>query len=179
MGTSPMRAQERATSAHAALDTILAAQLEAHAELLRAVRDHRDAVRRADVEALGRAQAAQSGAVRTIAELEDRRRRLLEAVPARGTRGAGPQPVRTLAEFCADAPEGVRQRLAALGAALRSAAEEARREQAGLREAIAALVRHAEGLGRTVARRLNECATYGRRGVGPGHGASLALDLST
>lgn len=170
------------------LESLLGAMVSEH-ETWRGLLDHhRDAIKRADGEAVQNAVARQSGVLQAIADLEEKRRRLVDrAIAAEGILGkgvpggvrssaagstaapAGPEPLArvgpvTLSQIAAALPEPSRTRLLELAGRLRFLLADIETQNRTLRTATAALISHMEGLMRQVARRLSHSGTYGRKG---------------
>jgi type VI protein secretion system component VasF len=160
------------------LEAALAGLLEANRTLLTLAGEHRNALARADLEALRRVISRQNQAVQQVAEHERSR---LEAVAALA--GPGPEmgaaagkarrpaagvrdeaPLRGLSAAIEKVTEPARSRLLTLGDRLRELLLALHREQAALRAAAESLSTHMQGLMRQVYGRLSHAGTYGRAG---------------
>lgn len=168
------------------LESLLGAMVSEH-ETWRGLLDtHRDAIRQADSEAVRHAVARQSSVLQSIADLEEKRRRLVDrAVATDGILGIGngnaaPDPESnpasatavplarigpvTLSQIAASLPEPSRTRLLELAGRLRFLLADIETQNRTLRTATTSLIAHMEGLMRQVARRLSHSGTYGRKG---------------
>ncbi len=124
---------------------------------------HREAIRRADADAMRACVQEQTRTLERAQGLDQDRRRvvaLAERALGTGRRGA---PT-TVAEIAAALTEPRRSRLLARGEALRRAMLEYRSQAGSLEAAARALAAHMEGLMRQVGRRLSEAGVYGARG---------------
>jgi len=164
------------------LGSLLGDMTAAHESWLEAVHAHRDAVRRADTNAMQAALTAQQTCARRVVELEEQRRAVVER--ASQLPEFTPSPMRprqgplTLGEIAAITPQPVRDRLVERAAHLRALIGDLRRANSTLQAASGALLAHTEGLMRQVARRLSTAGTYGRRGfVEPAPTLACAVDL--
>lgn len=182
-GQERVQTHERTrTDLAADLDSLLADMTGAHESWLAAVHAHRDAVRRADTNAMQAALTAQQNCATRVVELEEKRRAVVER--AARLPEFSPSPMRprqgplTLGEIAAITPAPVRDRLVERATHLRSLIGDLRRANSTLQAASAALLAHTEGLMRQVARRLSTAGTYGRRGfVEPAASLACAVDL--
>lgn len=150
-----------------------------HERLLRFAEDQRAAVRRADPTRLEQATRGQAECLQRVADLEERRRRLVEtASHGELTRGAV-----TLSDIAGRLSEPDRSRLLAQASRVRELIGRAQEEQRALGAVMRSLSKHMEGLMRQVARRMNPAGTYGRRGVveagAPAAAALRAVDLNS
>lgn len=145
-------------------------------ESIEACVDRREAsVRSADLAALSQAVADESAVIQLVAEIEQRRGRLSEALAAAlGADSPGDVNVRWI---CERAPAGTR-RLAEASNALRERVERVQRRNASARIALETLVSHMKGLLQSAERRLSHTGVYGRRGcVEVGAPVLSAMDL--
>lgn len=160
----------------AELAPLLSAMTSTAEAYLSALRDHRDAVRRADPSAMGEAMAREAQCLQQLSKLEDSRRRLVQKAEAAGF-WPGKGPI-TLTGLAAKAPDDRKGLLVAAAAHLRGLMQDATREQGILRQAATALAGHVEGIVRQVAQSLSHTGTYGRMGVvAAGPAVISALDL--
>lgn len=144
--------------------------VEAQEQLLHASREQGEALRRADLAALARADQRSASARDTLAALEARGRNALKLAGL---------PTGTLRDLCARLPEPARANALARADRVRALAETTLREQRRVGEAGRVLARHMQGLSQQVGRRLNHAGVYGRHGgVGPGPVIASGLDMT-
>ncbi len=161
------------------LSDLLAGLAGEHEKLLGLAEEQRSAARRADPARLEQATRVQAECLRRVADLEERRRRVVQrASQSEPTRGAV-----TLSEIAGRLSEPDRSRLVAQASRVRELIARARDEQRALGVVMRSLSQHMEGLMRQVARRMNPAGTYGRRGVvdagAPGVAALRAVDMNS
>jgi len=176
MKPSNHHAAYSATALAGELAPLLTAMTETAELYLVALRDHRDAVRRADPASMSGAMSREAQALQQLSRLEDSRRKLVQKAEAAGL-WPGKGPI-TLTGLAAKAPEDRRGFLVATASHLRGLMLEAAQEQGVLRQAATALAGHIEGIVRQVAQSLSHTGTYGRMGVvAAGPAVISALDL--
>lgn len=164
------------TSLAAELAPLLSAMTATAQAYLVALRDHRDAVRRADPTSMSEAMSREAECLQQLSKLEDTRRRLVQRAEGAGF-WPGKGPI-TLSGLAAKTPDDRKGLLVAAASHLRSLMQEATREQGVLRQAAIALAGHVEGIVRQVAQSLSHTGTYGRMGVvAAGPAVVSALDL--
>lgn len=143
---------------------------------LEACAEARDgAIRAADLAALGQAVSDESAVVQTIAEIEQRRGRVSEAIAD----ALGAVSVRDVtAGWIAERVPAARERLETAGAELRSRIERVQRRNAASRVALETLSAHMRGLLQSTERRMSHAGVYGRRGsVEAGARVLSSMDL--
>lgn len=154
------------------LERLLADLIGAHEDLLRLTVEHRAAIAAADSRRLRVCIDAQTGTLGRLAELDERRRRLVAAAAL----PAGGEP--TLSAVAERLPEPLRGRTLAAAGRLRELIAAVHREARTVRQATHSLLSHMEGLMRQIGRRLSEAGTYGRAGgVIAGPPLPCALDV--
>lgn len=170
------------------LESLLGALVSEHESWRGLLDTHRDAIKRADGEAVQQAVMRQSLVLQSIADLEEKRRRLVDrAIASDGILGKGsanPKPAPstievgtssassplarvgpvTLSQIAESLPEPSRTRLLELAGRLRFLLTDIETQNRTLRTATNSLIAHMEGLMRQVARRLSHSGTYGRKG---------------
>jgi hypothetical protein len=159
------------------LEGVLTALLRGYQELRGLAGEHREAIRRADTGAIGRAVARQTAVLQALADAEERRRALIA-----GATGVVTLPrtgrATTLSDVAAFVPEPARGRLLALAAELKEHMRAVQMQGTSLRAAATGLVAHMEGLMRQVGKQLSHAGTYSPRGVVDARVAVVsALDL--
>jgi hypothetical protein len=159
----------RGPAALAALGTDLEALIVAlgheHAGLLEAVKEHRTALAKADVEGVERAVGRENERVQVIAELERRRLAVLGRIAeATGQSGAPASQRPTLAWAAGLLPEPVRGRVLLAGAALKERLMEVSSHTKVVRQAAESVAMQMEGLLRQMSQRLSHAGTYGPGG---------------
>lgn len=163
------------------LGTLLTRLTERYTRAHRLLGEHREAIRRADGDAVAALVEQQATVLADIESLDKRRRDLIAATAAAFPhviveRG---KPV-TLTQLASILPEADRARLTASAENLRRLAQDVKDRTASIRAATATLLAHMEGLVRQVGKQLSHAGTYGRRGVVESGSAVLsALDLRT
>jgi chromosome segregation ATPase len=146
----------------AELERVLEAQHRGHEQLLDQVRRNREAVRRADMEAIQEICAQQNAVGQDLAELEKERLALVGSL----TRELAPEATRplTVAEVAASLEPGAAERLQARAEALRPLVARVRDESSVVRQAAEALARHMTGIVQVVHSVLSRAPVYGRKG---------------
>jgi len=130
------------------------------------VQSHREAIQRADANAIAQALEQQQTLARNAATCDQRRRELVaRSVRAFPTLANSPQDKVTLSDLARCAPDSLRGQLMSAAAALRTLVSTVAAESASLRSATITLMAHMEGLVRQVGRSLSHAGTYSRRGV--------------
>lgn len=171
---APGAAEAAAVSLESEVESLLGAMKQSQESLLAAVREHRDAISRADQRAIQAGLERHRQAIEEIRGVEEQRVRLGARI---GGRSGGTRV--TLGEILGRVPGAARERLAVLAAGVREVAITAQREQRALGEASLALAGHMEGLMRGVSARVSEAGTYGRRGYVETGGRGVGtLDVS-
>lgn len=155
------------------IESILREQSEAHERLLGMMAHKREALRRADRDAVMAWCAKENELVGAISELEKRRLSLVAELTLAMDPGARePMPLRDLAQRLAEPERG---RLLALRAALREKIERAQREAGSARRSTERLLAHMQGLIQSVGTMIGGSGTYG-----PGVGrAEASMNVST
>ncbi len=127
---------------------------------------HRDAIRRADTQAMQIAIDHHAALMRDLSSLEFRRCELVaratSSFPQLSTNTRHPITLSDLTSAC---PAHDRNQLLSLASDLKSRVTRVREITQSLRSATATLLAHMEGLMRHVARQLSHAGTYSRRGV--------------
>lgn len=158
----------------AELETLLRELLVEHEQLLTVTGMQKEAIAKANTDALACCVHQQNAIVQRVAELEKRRlglvarlgERLRPAQPRGGPASGGIVPDRpTIAWLAQTFPEPTRGRVIAAADRLRELLKRLHREHVALKEATTTLATHMEGVLRQVAGRLSHAGTYGRRGV--------------
>ena len=150
---------------------------ERYTVVLRLLREHHEAIRRADGAAVGEVTERQTLVIAEIEALDRRRRDLVAAAAAAFPQAAQGRTL-TITHLAALLPEPDRSRLTNGAERLRELAGEVKERSASIRAATATLVAHVEGLVRQVGKQLSHAGTYGRRGVvESGQPVLSALDL--
>jgi hypothetical protein len=162
----------------ALLEQILHRQLEHHQRMLECMERNREAVRRADMEAITRVCQEQNSIAQQLSELEKSRLavvgRLTECLQPQA---AAPLSVSQIAEAVGEPAGG---RLLALAGQLRTTVQELRRMSSVVRTAAEALARHMSGLMQTVHSVLTRARVYSHRGrLTPGAQARFSIDVTT
>jgi hypothetical protein len=145
-----------------ALEHVLRAQLDGHQRILTCIKRKREAIRQADIAEVDRICADENTILKRVSEFEKHR---LELV-GRSTLAISPRasvPL-TISEISSAAPEPLRTTLAVLGAQLREALMDVKRESSIVRAAAEALSRHMSGIVQTVHSALSRAGVYGARG---------------
>lgn len=162
--SSPPRASQMDFPAAAeALDRLLRGLLEAHQRLLACLNRKKEAIRKADVDALAAMGSEESALVSRIEEIE-RHRAGVMAVIARLAPPDAAQPL-TVSAIARMLPEPRQSHMLALAAQVRDALQDVRRESSVIRAAAESLSRHMTGLVRTVHSALSRARVYGNRGT--------------
>ena len=156
------------------LESVLAAMIEAHEQMLAIAGSHRAAIARADGQGV-QACVEQMGVLAArVAELELQRRDIVASL-TRPSRGEKP----TVSVVAAGLPEPIRSRVLALAARLRDLLFRLRREMGVIKAATQSLVAHMDGLMQQVARAMSQTRLYDPRGrIDPGGPAACGLDLT-
>ncbi|MHC4429989.1 MAG: flagellar protein FlgN [Planctomycetota bacterium] len=157
-----MNDQETILRTVAELERVLQAQHQGHEQLLDQVRRNREAVRRADMEAIQEICARQNAVGQQLAELEKERLALVGSLTSK----LAPEAARplTVAEITARLEPGAAERLQARADALRPLVARVREESSVVRQAAEALARHMTGIVQVVHSVLSRAPVYGRRG---------------
>ncbi|GEM_PF-373208 len=179
-------ASRKGTDLASELESLLGAMVCEHETWRGLIDSHRVALKKADGDAVQDAVIQQSRVLQTIADLEEKRRRLVDrAIATEGILGKGSgaiaaRPVAaastsstaplarvgpvTLSQIAGSLPEPSRTRLLELAGRLRFLLGDIENQNRTLRMATNSLIVHMEGLMRQVARRLSHSGTYGRKG---------------
>jgi hypothetical protein len=144
------------------LASILDELARAYEAIEASVERRESAVRGADLAALARAVAEESAVIQAVAEIEQRRGRLAEAIA--GALGA-PSANDVNARWIAQRVPACAQRLLAASGSLRERVERVQRRNASARVALETLASHMKGLLQTAERRMSHAGVYGRRGA--------------
>jgi hypothetical protein len=161
-----------------ALERILRRQLEDHERMLACLQRNREAVRRADMEAIRFVCQEQNSIAQQMAEVEKSRLtvvgRLTEILQPQAS---APLSVSQIAEAVGE-PAG--HRLTGLAGQLRVAVGEVRRTSSVVRTAADALARHMSGLMQTVQSALSRARVYSHRGrLATGAQSRFSIDLTS
>ena len=143
------------------LQSILDTQAEGYRRLLTSIDRQRDAIRRADLEAVPTIAEVQQKIVDRLRGLDERR----EVVGRDLAIELGLDAESTLKQLVESLPEERGDRLSVRAAELRELVEKARHEQSVVKTAGDALARHMAGLVQSVAGTLSGTGVYGRRGM--------------
>ncbi|MHC4218133.1 MAG: flagellar export chaperone FlgN [Planctomycetota bacterium] len=144
------------------LEQLLLRQLEDHKRMLVCLEQNREAVRRADMDAIKQVCQEQNSIAQRLAELEKSRLVVVGRMTQRlQPQAAAPLSMQQIAEAVGE-PAG--DRLAGLAGQLRASVEEVRKASAVVRKAGDALARHMSGLMQTVHSALTRARVYSRRG---------------
>lgn len=146
-----------------------------HQRLLIETHAHREAIRRADGNAIEHSTSRQTELLQRLGDLEGKRRELVGMHPIPGRH----QHTVTLTDLIGLAPADQRERLLQAADDLRNVMRAVNHEQQTIAAATKSLLAHMEGLMRQVGRSLSHAQTYGRKGiVEPGPAVVSALDLA-
>ncbi len=158
------------------LEQILREMISHHEHLSRLAEVRHEAMRRANMEALGACIQCENEVVQQIADTEKRRVRVVGVIAAElGSPAKSQTRMSWIAERC---PEPARKRLLTLAATLRETIGVLHKRNEVVRSAAEALARHMNGIRRQIGATLNHARTYGRRGaVDPGPSVVSAVDL--
>lgn len=160
-GIDPARAVDE-------LDAAVRELIAEHEGLLAAVGEQREAIRRADADALNAAIMKQGESAQRIAQIERKRIAAVAALLPAARAGSRPAPqagqVR-LTELAATLPEPSRGRVLESATLLKTVLERLHREYAVLREAAGQLAAHLEGIARQVYAKLSHTGAYARSGA--------------
>ncbi len=143
------------------LQSILDTQAEGYRRLLTSIDRQRDAIRRADLEAVPTIAEVQQKIVDRLRILDERR----EVAGRDLATELGLNPESTLKQLVESLPRDRGDRLLVRAAELRELVEKARHEQSVVKTAGDALARHMAGLVQSVAGTLSGTGVYGRRGM--------------
>ena len=138
------------------LEPTLEAMVAVHERLIELAGEHRAAIGSASGEALGDVLVRTEAALRELNDLEVERRRIAESC------GVGASP--KAEELAALLPDDEGERVRTLADRLRQLIGKLRGEHAAVREASAALARHARALIEQVAGSLSHAGTYSAGG---------------
>ena len=174
--STPSDAASPTSPAIERLQGILDTQAEGYRRLLTSIDRQRDAIRRADLDAVPTIAEVQQKIVDRLRILDEQReiagRELAEEL--------GLDPEAALRELVAAMPEESGTRLTVRAAELRQLVEQARHEQSVMKTAGDALARHMAGLVQSVAGTLSGTGVYGRRGMlRDGAPVVAGIDLTT
>ena len=158
-------------------ERLLGTQIEAHQRLLECLGRKQQAVRTANLNAVNEIFTEENAILLRISEMEKRRLELI----ARLAGATDPAEIR-LSEFVArwaiDEPQ--RTRLLALGAQLREAIAEVKKQSSIIRAAAETLARHMGGIVQVVQGALSRAGIYGNRGrIQLGAQVQSAIDLKS
>jgi len=157
------------------LESLIDALTVVHQRMLIETQTHREAIRKADGNAVEQAAARQAELLSRLGDLEGKRRELVAMHPIPGR---APMSV-TLSDLIALASLEKREALHAAAGELRQLMRTVQQEHQTLAAATKSLLAHMEGLMRQVGRTLSHAQTYGRKGiVEPGPTVVSALDLA-
>lgn len=160
------------------LEAILHELISVHERLLEQAHQRRDAMRRADMQALASGIERESQLVQEVAEIEKRRLRVVGALAER--MGSERKTQTTVTWIAERLDEPLRGPLYTLAHRLRGLVKELRGENETARAAAEMLALHMQGLMRQVSARLSHTHTYGRAGsVEVGARVVTSLDLTS
>jgi hypothetical protein len=162
----------------ALLERILRRQLEEHQRMLACMERNREAVRRADMEAIKHVCQEQNSIAQQLSELEKSRLTVVGRLTGSlQPQAAVPLSVSQIAEAVGE-PAG--RRLTVLAGQLRTTVEEVRRASTVVRTAADALARHMAGLMQTVHSVLTRARVYSHRGrLAMGAQARFSIDVTS
>lgn len=158
-----------------ALSVVLQQLVAEHEGLLALAGQYRDALARADVQAMESCLEQQSAALFRVQDLELRRQQIVRGFAASGAPGASPpsptarlaaltsQPLPSISALSSRLVEPARGRVLALAERLREVLNRLHQEHAAIREAAETLGAHMEGVLRQVCRKISHAGTYGPR----------------
>lgn len=144
------------------LRRILRGQLEGHKRLLACIDGSREAVRKADMQAIEQHCRKEHEIADRLAELEKARLQLVGALTAT-LRPQSAEPL-TLTQIAEALDDPRRRDLLAVADELRATVDQVRRRSSVVRAAAEALARHMDGLVQTVQAAFSRAQVYGRRG---------------
>jgi len=157
---------------------ILALQADGHRKLLDCVRQKRDALRRADIDAIAALCHREHDIARRVGDLEKLRLELVGKVTAKRTPHAA-KPM-TLTQIAHAVGQPQQRELEALATTLKNAIGEVRRESSVVRAATEALGRHMAGLIQTVNGAISRAGVYERKGrIAASGQTALCVDVSS
>lgn len=158
-----------------ALSVVLQQLVAEHEGLLVLAGQYRDALARADVQAMESCLEQQSAALFRVQDLELRRQQIVRGFAASGAPGASlhsptarlaavtSQPLPSISALSSRLVEPARGRVLALAERLREVLNRLHQEHAAIREAAETLGAHMEGVLRQVCRKISHAGTYGPR----------------
>ena len=162
----------------AQLEKTLRALLEGQKKLLGCMERKREAIRRADLGLVTEICIQENTLTQRMSELEKHRLWLVGALTEQIDPSAErPATLGMIAEMLEEEPC---RRLLAIGAELRDAVREVRRQSTVLRSTAEALARHMSGIAQTVHSALSRAGVYGRAGkVALGAQLEFSVDLKS
>jgi hypothetical protein len=150
----------------------------AYDNAIEAVAAQREAVRRADTNALARATAMGESAAASLQHLDFVRRDLWVAAVSTYPQLAGSSCSLSRLALCFDPP--IAASLSAMCAKAQRAGERLARESAEVRTAVVSIGAHVQGMMQQIGKKLSHAGTYGRRGrVEHTQTVMSALDLKS
>lgn len=162
-----------------ALEKMIQTQLEQHGQLLETIRSKREALRHADVKTIIELTDREKHLVEQVAEVDRHRTKLVQRLTLAIDRDAE-KPL-TISEL-AEALEGelVADRLLALAGQLREIVQTVRKESSVVRNAADALSRHLGGVMQQVHSALSRARVYSKSGhIAVGAQLQSSVDLKT
>jgi len=157
---------------------LLALLLEGHRRLHTCLKDKRQAIRRADIDAIARLCEEERKLLQQLAPVEQRRQALVAQIAGRLELPS--QPLPDLRALAAQIGEPRRQALIEIADALRALIESVRRESSIVATAADALNRHVAGVMQTVHRAVSRIGVYERKGhIAVGSQVDFCVDVKT
>lgn len=161
------------------LEGVLGAMTRVYELLLQNAIGHREALRKADPQAVAACAAEQGRLLHLIAEEEEKRQMLMNAASSVVVIERTGRAL-TMSDLARHTREPRRGRLMAMAERLRELISRASSELAMLKAAAGALVLHMEGVMRLIGRGMSHAGTYTRRGYVEAGGVVVsALDVRT
>jgi hypothetical protein len=152
------------------LERLLRGQLDGHQRLLECIARKRDAIARADIDAVTRICQEENVIIGKFTDLEKHRIQLMSRMTQ--SIDAGARKSLTVSELAAHFAEPSQTRVLAIAAQLRDVLLEVKQQSSIIRAAADALSRHMTGIVQTVHSALNRARVYSPRG-NVAHGPAL------
>ena len=167
-----------AADALARLVRLLERQIEDHRALLTRIEQKQEALRTADLDAIGRLCGEEKAIVQRLQAADSERRGVIEELTA-ALAPADDEPL-TIAGIAAAAGDAFRERLLGLLNELRTIAESVGRESTVVAAASRALSTHLTGIMQSVNGALSRVGVYGRRGrIAMGSQMDFCVDVTS
>lgn len=141
---------------------VLSGQLALHQQLLERIHEKRQAVRRADLDAIERLCHQENEIAQQLGDLEKQRLTLVGTITEMLDPSAE-QPL-TASQIAAHCDDARRERLQQTSAQLRESIAQVKKQSAVLRQAAEALAQHMAGIAQSVRAALSRAVVYGSRG---------------